>query len=166
MKPSTAKARRTAERAFSKGKPWALKRYSGGRTGVTPPDVGSHRMFNHSGRLADSIVARYAKQAKEWKINYAANRWNLADFDSQAHMQAAFRKWVDRVPVLKEPRNDLGIQRAIRDTFAETIQKQRLGTDYRAAELKGRAALERFRKLSEALSGGTSRRDEDEEEVA
>jgi hypothetical protein len=166
VKPSTADARRVAERAFAAGKPWAVKRYSGGRTGTTPPEVGALRMFNHSGRLARGIVARYQKQAQEWKINYPANRWNVADFRSQAHMMAAFEKWVDRVAILKQPSSDLGLRREMEQTFKEVVQKQQMDTGFKVAEARGKQALQAFQRAADAVTSGSSKRDDREDEAA
>lgn len=165
VKPATAKARQAIEKAYAEGKAYAVKRYSGGRIGATPPVAGAVRMFNHSGRLARSIVARYVKSTKEWAINYAANRWRVEDFGSAAQMAVAFQKWVDRVPVLQDASSDLGIQRAIRETFAEVIQKQQMGADHKTAMAKGRAKLDRFRQVAGSLSD-TSMSEQDEEEAA
>lgn len=165
VKPSTAKARGVTERAFAKGKSWALRRYSGGRTGATPPVAGALRQFNHSGRLARSIVAAYVESTKEWRINIAANRWNVRDFRNEGQMQAAFQKWVDQVPMLKDASSDIKIQRAIRETFADVMQKQRMGTDFKTAQMRGKAAVELLQKASGAARGGGFERD-DEEAVA
>src|ERR1041385_1737674 len=35
--PNTIKARKVEAKAYAAGKPWAVKRYSGGKTGATPP---------------------------------------------------------------------------------------------------------------------------------
>lgn len=161
VKASTAKARRVLERAFSQGKAYAVKRFVGGKMGATPPVAGSDRMFNHSGRLARSIVANFSKQSKEWFIRYAGNRWNVADFSSPAAMQRAFQQWVARVPVLQDASSDLGVQRAIRETAAGLIDKAAMGTSHRTAMLKGRAVLEQFQKAASLLSDTTMTRDEE-----
>jgi hypothetical protein len=69
---TTVKARKAAAKAFSEGKSWAMKRYAGGRIGALPPNQ-SDRLFNDSGRFADSIVAN-ASNDNAWRINVAANR--------------------------------------------------------------------------------------------
>ena len=69
--PATIKAREAAAKAYTAGKPWAVKRYAGGKTGPTPPNQ-SHRAFNDSGRFAKSIVAQAAPG--KWRINVPANR--------------------------------------------------------------------------------------------
>jgi hypothetical protein len=134
-------ARRTAEKAFFAGKGWALKRYSGGRMGLIPPRVGENRLMNHSGRLAESIVAAFVKSTKEWRINFAANRWNPKDWPDIGTMQRAFQKWVDRVPVMQDASSDIGIRSAIKDTFADVVAKGQMDEGYRAAKLRAERAL-------------------------
>lgn len=165
VKASTAKARRAAERAFARGEAWAVKRYAGGRTGATPPRPGEDRAFNHSGRLARSIVANFSKQSKEWFIRYAANRWRVEDFSSPAAMERAFMQWVARVPVLQDASSDLGIQRAIRETAGELLQKQGMDAGYKAAQARGKRAVEALKTISQPLSD-TSMTAEDEEGAA
>lgn len=148
----TVKARAKMERAFYKAKPYAWRRYDGGRTGVTPPRSGERRKFNHSGRLVQSIVAAYVEKTKEWRINFAANRWNPRDWKSQADMQRAFQEWVARVPVLQDASSDMGIQRAIRETFADVMEKQRMGADYRAAKLRGEMIVKTLQAAARVLA--------------
>lgn len=69
--PATIKARQVAAKAFGAGKPWARKKYSGGKIGAMPPNQ-TDRAFNDSGRFAKSIVAGAAKG--KWIVNVAANR--------------------------------------------------------------------------------------------
>jgi hypothetical protein len=161
VKASTAKARRTVEKAFYSAKPWAWRRFDGGRTGVTPPRQGENRMFNHSGRLARSIVAGFVKSTKEWRINYTNNRWKLSDFRSAADMAAAFQKWVARVPVLQDASSDLGIQRAIRETARDLLHKQRMDASHREAVLKGQAIRDVAQKASGVLSDTSMTEDEE-----
>lgn len=141
VKPATAKARDTAARAFARGEAWALKQFSGGRMGPTPPAVGERRAFNHSGRLRDSIVAAFVSKTKEWRINFAANRWDIKHWGDLGKMQAAFQKWVALVPVLKDASADLGIRQAIKETFAEVIVKGKIGEDHRSAKMRGQALV-------------------------
>jgi hypothetical protein len=164
VKPATAAARRTIEKAFARGEAYAVKRFTGGRTGVTPPRSGENRKFNHSGRLARSIVANYSKKSKEWFINYAANRWRPEDFKSMAAMQEAFAKWVALVPVLQDASSDLGIQRAIRETVADILHVHGMGADHKRAMQWGKTAVEGLQKTGDVLSTGGS--DSDEEAAA
>lgn len=70
--PATLKAREVAQRAFKAGKPWAMKRYSGGRTGPMEPNQ-TNRAFNDSTRFGETITANASKD-NAWRINVAANR--------------------------------------------------------------------------------------------
>jgi hypothetical protein len=143
VKPATAAARRTLEKAYSAGKPYAVKQFSGGRTGATPPKVGSNQAFNHSGRLADGIVAmlRGKGEGAEWIINYPANRWDLKHWGDAAKMEVAFRKWVDLVPVMKNPAEDLTIRRAAQDMMSEVLHKQEMDAGYQQAKREGEAIV-------------------------
>lgn len=69
---ATLKARAVLKKAYDAGKPWAVKRFSGGRTGATPPTE-STMAFNHSGRFRESIVATPASDGT-FRVNVAANR--------------------------------------------------------------------------------------------
>lgn len=153
VKPSTAKARETAERAYAAGKSWAVRRYSGGRMGATPPRFGEQRQFNHSGRLAKSIVARYQEKAREFYINYAANRWRVEDFRSPAHMDAAVQRWISLVPVLQDPGADIEVQRAFQRSHNEMVEKHRMGIDKRRAEAAGQLAVRVLQLAAQALGG-------------
>lgn len=153
VKPSTKKAREVAERAYAQGKPWAVRRYAGGRMGATPPRFGEQRAFNHSGRLAKSIVARYQDKSKQFVINYAANRWNVADFQSQAHMDIAIQRWISMVPVLQKPSADISVQRAFQRSHAEMVTKHHMGLSERQAEVTGQMAVRILQLAAQALGG-------------
>jgi hypothetical protein len=140
VKPSTARARAVQERAFAKGKPWALKRFSGGKMGVIPPRGGEQRMMNHSGRLAESIVARFVEKTGEFYINYAANRWNPASF-TPAQLEVAFRKWVKRCPALEHPGEDIEVQRAFQLSHSQMVEKHKVGTTHKQATSKMQLAV-------------------------
>lgn len=89
---ATMRTRRTATKAFAKGEPWAMKMFSGGRTGITPPTT-SDRMFNFSGRFAQTITANASKDGA-WRINVAANRLTGAAKD----VRQIWTKLVELVP--------------------------------------------------------------------
>lgn len=69
---ATLAARKAYAKAFGEGKPWATKRYSGGKTGPRTPNQ-SDRLFNDSGRFADTVTANASKDGA-WRVNVAANR--------------------------------------------------------------------------------------------
>lgn len=70
--PATLKARADERKAYAAGKPWAKRRFEGGKMGPTPPTT-STKAFNNSGRFAKSIVATAVSGGK-WIVNWAANR--------------------------------------------------------------------------------------------
>lgn len=139
VEPATAAKRRSLEKAFAQGKSYAVKQFSGGRTGVTPPVAGSNQAFNHSGRLADGIVAMLRGKDKdaEWVINYPANRWDLKHWGDASKMQAAFQKWVALVPILQDASSDVGIVKAAKDMMADVLHKQKMDAGHRASKLAG-----------------------------
>ena len=99
------RARRVkAAEAFEAGKAWALKRYSGGRTGATPPNK-TGRLFNDSNRMADGLFARENKVEKTWTINVPANRLDPSTFNGgAAALSAMFLRLRQHVPALANPR--------------------------------------------------------------
>ena len=147
-----AETRRVTERAFAKGKPWAVKQFSGGRMGVTPPSVGSNQAFNHSGRLAKSIVARYVDKTGEFYINYAANRWNPQHWKSASAMEVAFQRWVSLVPALSQPSADTEVQRAFRLTHSQMVEKHKAGTTHRQATSKLQTAVKILQAAASAVA--------------
>jgi hypothetical protein len=151
VKESTAKARDAAARAFTAGKPWAVRQFSGGRIGATPPVAGARRQFNHSGRLAKSIVARYAEKTKEFVLNFAANRWRVEDFKSVADMQRAIDRWISLVPALREPSADFNVQRAFRQSHKEMVTKHEMGTTHKQAVTRGQLAVRILQAAAQAL---------------
>lgn len=153
VKPGTGSARTAVEKAYAAGKLWATKRYSGGKIGMTPPLAGERSKYKHSGRLIESIVARYAEKTREFVINYAANRWNPADWKSIGDMQVAIQRWIDRVPALKEPSADLGVQRAFRSTHEQMVQKHKPGMDHKATVTRMQILVRALQTAAQALGG-------------
>jgi hypothetical protein len=104
--PNTLRARETAARAFAAGKRWALKRYSGGKTGPMPPTE-STKMFNDSGRLASTLIVspRVKDGQSVYIINVAANRLDGRTLDrgGDAVVPELFRRLAELVPALSSP---------------------------------------------------------------
>lgn len=100
---ATRKKRESAARAFAKGEDWAMRRYTGGRTGMMQPNQ-TGRLFNDSGRLEFGLFARENKVEKTWTINVPANRLDPTTFVGGA---AAMAKMFDQlrrlVPALRNP---------------------------------------------------------------
>lgn len=74
-KPATIQRRQRAREAVLRAEPAAMRRYAGGRTLNHLPGWGA-RLFNDSGRLANSVAVRAAARAGAWIINVAANRFD------------------------------------------------------------------------------------------
>jgi hypothetical protein len=120
----TRQKRERAKRALAAGADWAVKRYSGGRTGTKPPS-GSVRFGNDSGRLAEGIFVRQNPEEKNWTVNVPANRLDPSTFGSYP----AFLAWVARlrahVPVLANPLGVAEVKEAIRDSVDVLIQVEK-----------------------------------------
>lgn len=126
--PATLRARKTEETAFKAGKPWAVKRFSGGRTGVTPPNQ-STRIGNDSGRLANGIVANPTKD-NNWIINAPANRLNAQSLGSEAALIRVVNRLREFVPEFgsaSELTTVLSVRRAIKDAAGAITKKARGG---------------------------------------
>ncbi len=91
---------------------WVQKRYSGGRTGLTPPTT-SVRLFNDSNRLANGIVARATRDGT-FALNVPANRLDESSFGSG--FEGMLRRLFQLVDVLRDPLllgNDATIRTAV-----------------------------------------------------
>ena len=114
--PATLRARKNAETAFNAGKPWAVRQYSGGRTGPTPPNQ-STRIGNDSGRLVGGLVANPTKD-NNWVINVPANRLNAKYLGSEAALQRVLeriRQFVPEFGSAHELMTVLSVRRAIKE---------------------------------------------------
>jgi hypothetical protein len=97
VSPATKRAREVAARAFARGESWAMKRYAGGRTGAMAPGQ-SDKMFQDSGRMAESITANASKD-DSWRINVAANRFSAdTATGGAAGVQKIWAKLLELVP--------------------------------------------------------------------
>lgn len=125
-KPATLLARQVGKRALERGARWATERYAGGRTGAKPPS-GAVRLFNDSGRLADSVVARQNPKERNWTVNVAANRLDPSTFKSQADLVAMYERLRELVPALKDPLSVdtvvRAIERGIRDVLIREMKR-------------------------------------------
>jgi hypothetical protein len=150
--PRTLETRKYQEAAYARGEPWASSRFSGGRTGPTPPRSGEQRMFNHSGRFAKGLVATENRTEKGWTINVPANRLdprtsrNAREF---AFITDALRRLL---PELDDPRrigDDPRFRAALEATVRDLIANARtMNATLRASVTKAR--LDALR----ALTGG------------
>lgn len=118
--PATLKARAVAAKAFAAGKPWALQRYAGGRTGAMAPNQ-SDRAFNDSGRFAETIVAN-ASSDGAWRVNVAANRLD----DKTGRAERIFKRLTELLPEIANPAlllDNAVLKRKISKAHAGMVQK-------------------------------------------
>ncbi len=94
--PSTQLKRKYAASALARGESWAVRRYSGGRTGATPPNQ-SPRLFNDSGRFARGITVGPTRD-NNWVINVPANRLNATQLGSENALSEIVNKLRQYVP--------------------------------------------------------------------
>lgn len=127
---ATIKARKVAAKAFANGKAWAIKRYGGGRIGSLPPNQ-TDRLFNDSGRFANSIVAN-ASSDGAWRVNVAANRLD----DQTVGSASVDRIWNRLVQLIPEFGNValLFDQNTIARKTLERVAKERIQVGKRVKE--------------------------------
>lgn len=122
--PATLATRKREEKAFNEGKPWATRRFSGGRIGATAPNQ-TDRKFNNSGRFAQSIVANGSSDGA-WRVNVAANRLD----STTAGAAGLERIWAELIRLVPEFA-DIGIafesNTILRKTF-ERVNRERIQT--------------------------------------
>jgi len=127
---ATLKARKAAAKAFSEGKPWAQRAFSGGKIGPMAPNQ-SDKAFNDSGRLAASIVAQ-AKDDK-WTINIASNRFDPTQLkDGELGVARVWRKLVELVPAFQNTAllfETDGVKEAVDQSLEAMIVKARATKD-------------------------------------
>jgi len=89
---------------------WYQRRYTGGRTGETPPDPNSTQWGNDSGRLANGVFVRENKTNYSWTVNVPANRLDERTFGSRGFM-VFLQKLAELVPALGNPGSLLANER-------------------------------------------------------
>jgi hypothetical protein len=99
--PATIEARKRFAKAAAQGRAWALRRYSGGQIGASQPNS-SDRLFNDSGRFAQSIVARAT--GDNWRINVAGSRLDArtANNGGMAAVERIWGRLVQLVPAFAD----------------------------------------------------------------
>lgn len=121
---ATIQKRNYAEKALGLGKSWAVKRYTGGRTGALPPKAAhAEHLFNDSGRLAQSIAVMQNTKEEGFTINVAANRLRPETFTGDQFTRM-ITKLRELVPALRggiEVLQDPTVREAINDAQAEWI---------------------------------------------
>lgn len=97
--PSTLDRRKRAAKELARGEPSAVARYSGGRTGVTPPSTTSMRLFNDSDRFSKGFFVMRNKQESGFTVNVPANRLDPTTFKGgEPAMAAMYQRLVALVP--------------------------------------------------------------------
>jgi hypothetical protein len=134
---NTIRARKTAAKAYAEGKAWALKRYSGGRTGPMAPNQ-SDRAFNDSTRFEKTIVATAGNDGR-WRVNVAANR--LADATSGG----AERVWARLVQLVPEFGNPALLLED--DIIRKSIEKATKGMLTKAQMTTGKLQVQLIRSI-------------------
>jgi hypothetical protein len=134
--PATIAARKVLAKAYAAGKPWAMKRVSGGRTGVTPP-TDSTKAMNNSGRFVNSIVGN-ASSDGAWRINVAANRLDART----GNVQRFWSRLVQLVPEFGDPKRLLES-----DIVRKGIERARDGMVKKASAATGKLQIQVIRSL-------------------
>lgn len=118
-----------------------VARYTGGRTGAMHP-TGGIKLFNDSGRLANSIFVRQNTEEQNWTINVAANRLDPSTFGSQGAFMRMIERLHAHVPVLANPLKNEDVAKAIVQGIGDVAIKTLEKGDQIAFEIaKRRAAM-------------------------
>jgi hypothetical protein len=129
----TRKYREAALKAFNEGKPHAMRRYAGGRTGAKQPNQ-SDRLFNDSGRFAESIAVGARDEA--WTVNVAANRLSPDTLTGGAGaLTRIYQRLLELVPEFGDARqllNSSKVVKALEAGIHDAIQR----VDERNVELR------------------------------
>ena len=119
VSPNTLAYRKYAKEAYKRGSEWAMERYSGGRTGPTPPRDGE-RVGHFSGRLADTLHVRQNPKEGAWTVNVAANRLTPDTSRTDGQYMRMVERIQKAVPELGNPAA-LMVHREVRDEIEATI---------------------------------------------
>lgn len=130
--PSTQLQRKYAQNALAAGKPWAARRYAGGRIGALAPNQGNGALFNDSGRFAQSIIANPTRD-EAWIVNVAANRLDPKTFrDGEAGVVRMVEQLRQHIPEWGDSRAIMNLP-AVRQAMAlaaDMILVNKLGAAY------------------------------------
>ena len=119
--PATQKYRHAALKAFVLGRPWAVARYSGGRTGSKPP-ARTMNALNDSERMAQGIAVTQSKSDGTFRINVPANR---LDENTSGGFQRVWNKLVSLVPEIGRPLSAGVVEEGIRWSLENMLKKER-----------------------------------------
>lgn len=122
--PATIKAREAARRGVQRGDLWAMKRYSGGKTGTRVP-AQTEKLFHDSGRLLESIKVGATSQG--WVINVAGNRFDPNTLNGgEAALLRIMERLRELAPIWGDPqriKDDVRFARAMRDVQSNMLRK-------------------------------------------
>lgn len=147
--PATIAARKVLAKAYAAGKPWALQRLSGGRTGATPP-TDSTKAMNHSGRFVNSITGNVSSDGA-WRINVAANRLDART----GNVQRFWSRLVELVPEFGDSKRLLEsdiVRKSIERASSDMIKKANATTGKLQVQLI-RSILGLGKQVSSILAG-------------
>ena len=135
---------------------WYKRRYSGGRTGLTPPDSSSSQWGTDSGRLGNSVVVGRPRESSRFgavvTVNVAANRLEPISFGVAQFAQ--FREDLRTlVPALDADLTDARSVIEIREALAEIAD---LTLSNKEAEFR-RKILRKRKLIFDILAAATGR---------
>lgn len=123
--PATVAAREAAKKALARGEAWATKRYGGGKMGTREP-AQSDRLFNDSGRFAESIVVGSQPNDANFTINVAANRLSPGTLNGNAlgALERIWQRLVQLVPEFGDPKklmDSIPVRRSVDQALQSNI---------------------------------------------
>jgi LPS sulfotransferase NodH len=147
--PATLAYRKRAAKALAEGKAWAVKRYAGGKTGLTPP-AQTTQALHDSGRLAKSIVANWHEGDQVWRVNVAANRLD----PTTSNWERVWLRLISLVPEFGNPGawlEDFTVRRALEEATKKMRAKKAMTSRELTTEILEKVA-EAEREVDETLS--------------
>lgn len=153
---ATQRARASAAKALAAGKPWAMKRYAGGKTGAMTP--GGNRLFNDSGRLEKTIAV--GANEESFVVNVAANRFNPETLDNGglAALERVYARLLEFVPELGDAAllmDSVTIRRAIEQGVKDSVVRAQAASEaaVAASVQQARQLLQNQMAVLRALAG-------------
>jgi hypothetical protein len=133
--PNTKIFRIRAAKALKEGKPWAVRRYAGGKTGAKEPgSVSGDRLFNDSGRFAEGIVIS-ATSDGNYTVNVTKNRLDPSTF-RPGQFEAFIQQLRAHVPGVKDPAS-MASEPEVHDAYEEVGKRvMEVAGSSAAAQLK------------------------------
>lgn len=124
--PATIKARSAFKKAVGEGKLWAMKRYSGGKIGQRDPGQ-SDRLFNDSGRFAESIAVGARPGDSAFTVNVAANRLSPDTLSGgRAALERIWQRLLQFIPELRDPAqllSSIPVKKAVNEAVRDNVVK-------------------------------------------